>query len=158
EAWGRKVRLVSIGSGLVYGGTDSFDQGPDERAFLRPLSPYAASKAAADLLGYQFGRAGLLDIVRVRPFNHIGPRQSPEYAVAHFAKQIAAIERGRQAPLLETGNLAPRRDLTDVRDMVRAYRLLMEHGRSGEVYNAGTGEAHAMQEIVDHLLTLARVK
>jgi GDP-4-dehydro-6-deoxy-D-mannose reductase len=158
EAYGEKVRIVAIGSGQVYGDTDSFDPGPDEQAPFRPLSPYAASKAAADLAGYQFSRAAGLDVVRVRPFNHIGPRQSAEYAVAHFAQQIAAIELGQQPALLETGNLAPRRDLTDVRDMVRAYALLMERGRSGEVYNAGSGEAHSMQDVVDHLLSLARVK
>jgi len=158
EAGGGKARIVSVGSGLVYGDTDAFDEGPDEGAFLRPRSPYASSKAAADLIGHQFTRAGQLDIVRVRPFNHIGPRQSPEYAVAHFAKQIAAIELRQQSPLLETGNLAPRRDLTDVRDMVRAYILLMERGRSGEVYNAGTGKAHSMQEVANHLLAMARVK
>jgi GDP-4-dehydro-6-deoxy-D-mannose reductase len=158
ESWGEKVRIVAVGSGQVYGDTDSFDPGPDEQAPFRPLSPYAGSKAAADLAGYQFSRAAGLNIVRVRPFNHIGPRQSAEYAVAHFAQQIAAIELGRQPALLETGNLAPLRDLTDVRDMVRAYALLMEHGRAGEVYNAGSGEAHSMQDVVDHLLSLARVK
>jgi GDP-4-dehydro-6-deoxy-D-mannose reductase len=158
QAWGETTRVVSVGSGLVYGDTDAFDPGPDEHAVLRPLSPYAASKAAADLVGYQFARTGRLDIIRVRPFNHIGPCQSPEYAVAHFAKQIAAIEIGRQPPLLETGNLAPRRDLTDVRDMVRAYVLLMERGRTGDVYNAGTGDAHSMQEVVDHLLGMAQFK
>jgi GDP-4-dehydro-6-deoxy-D-mannose reductase len=157
ESWGGKVRVVSVGSGLVYGDIDPFEQGPDESAPLRPLSPYAASKAAADLVGYQFARAGGMDIVRVRPFNHIGPRQSPEYAVAHFAKQIADIEVGRQPPLLETGNLAPRRDLTDVRDMVRAYILLMERGRPGEIYNAGSGSALSMQEVMDYLLASARV-
>src|SRR5207302_9844580 len=88
----------------------------------------------------------------------IGPRQTPVYAVAHFAQQIAASERGLRPPVLETGNLMPRRDLTDVRDMVHAYRLLMERGASGAAYNAGTGEAHSMQEVVDHLLSLARVK
>jgi len=95
--------------------------------------------------------------VRVRPFNHIGPRQGPRYAVAHFAQQLAAIQCGRQAPLLETGNLDPQRDLTDVRDMVRAYILLMERGRSGEVYNAGTGQTHSMQDVLERLLALAHV-
>jgi GDP-4-dehydro-6-deoxy-D-mannose reductase len=99
-----------------------------------------------------------LAIVRVRPFNHIGPRQSAQYAVAHFARQIAAIERGKQPPLLECGNLKPQRDLTDVRDMVRAYMLLMERGRCGEVYNAGSEAVHSMQAVLECLLSLARVK
>src|SRR5262249_6457435 len=115
-----------------------------------------ASKAATDLVSYQSTCDPGLDIVRVRPFNHIGPRQSAGYAVAHFAQQIAAIEAGRQPPVLETKNLDSQRDLTDVRDMVRAYILLMERGRTGEVYNAGTGESHTMQEVLDRLLRLAR--
>src|SRR5438309_1980118 len=115
-------------------------------------------KAAADLVSYQYTVSAGLDIVRVRPFNHIGPRQSPDFAVAHFAQQIAAIERGARPPMLETGDLRPRRDLTDVRDMARAYILLLERGRTGEAYNAGTGMAQAMQEVLDQLLSLARIK
>jgi GDP-4-dehydro-6-deoxy-D-mannose reductase len=109
-------------------------------------------------VSYQYSRCAALDIVRVRPFNHIGPRQSPQYAVAHFAQQLAAIDCGQQAPLLETGNLDPRRDLTDVRDMVRAYVLLMERGRTGDVYNVGTGQAYSMREVLGRLLALTPVK
>src|SRR5262249_23646066 len=98
-----------------------------------------------------------LDIVRVRPFNHIGPRQSAHFAVASFARQIAAIERGRQPPVLETGNLTPRRDLTDVREVVAAYLLLRAKGRTGEAYNVGSGTTHAMQEVLDRLRALSRV-
>ncbi|HXG12783.1 MAG TPA: GDP-mannose 4,6-dehydratase [Gemmataceae bacterium] len=155
--WGGQPRIVHVGSGLVYGDGEGPAQPQDERCPLRPASPYAASKAAADLAAYQYTRAPGLDIVRVRPFNHCGPRQSPEYAVAHFAQQIAAIERGRRPPLLETGDLSPRRDLTDVRDVVRAYRLLAEHGRTGEVYNVGTGRTWSMREVLDCLLALAKV-
>jgi GDP-4-dehydro-6-deoxy-D-mannose reductase len=157
-SWGGRPRILSVGSGLVYGDPQTPGETHDETSPLRPASPYACSKAAADLAGYQYARAPGLDIVRVRPFNHIGPRQSPQFAVAHFAQQIAAIEVGRQPPFLETGNLSPHRDLTDVRDMVRAYVLLMERGKIGEVYNAGTGEAHSMRAVLDHLLSLARVK
>jgi GDP-4-dehydro-6-deoxy-D-mannose reductase len=154
---GSRPRILYVGSGLVYGDASAEGQAHDECAPLRPASPYATSKAAADLLSYQYTRAPGLDIVRVRPFNHIGPRQSPQYAVAHFAQQVAAIEHGRQPPLLESGNLSPRRDLTDVRDMVRAYLLLMERGATSEVYNAGTGGDYSMQEVLDRLLALARV-
>ena len=157
-SWGGRPRILFVGSGLIYGDVGRAEQGPDENAPLRPTSPYASSKAAADLVSYQYSIAPGLDVVRVRPFNHIGPRQSPQFAVAHFAKQIAAIERGDQPPLLETGDLRPRRDLTDVRDMAHAYILLMERGRSGEAYNAGTGSAYSMQEILDRLLSLARLK
>jgi GDP-4-dehydro-6-deoxy-D-mannose reductase len=150
--WGGEPRVLAVSSGLVYGDPDPPVPRCDERLPLRPASPYAASKAAADLAGYQYTRHPGLAVVRVRPFNHTGPRQSPQYAVPNFARQIAAIERGRQPPVLETGDLRPRRDLTDVRDMVTAYRLLMERGRVGEVYNAGRGEAHSMQEVLDRLL------
>jgi GDP-4-dehydro-6-deoxy-D-mannose reductase len=155
--WGGKPRILFVGSGMIYGDAESANAAQNEDTPLRPVSPYAASKAAADLASYQYTRAPGLDIVRVRPFNHIGPRQSPQFAVSSFARQIAAIERGRQPPVLETGNLTPRRDLTDVRDMVQAYILLMAAGRTGEAYNAGLGETHAMQEVVDRLLELARV-
>jgi GDP-4-dehydro-6-deoxy-D-mannose reductase len=155
--WGGRPRILFVGSGLVYGDAGQPGQLFDENCLLRPTSPYAASKAAADLVSYQFARAPGLDIVRARPFNHIGPAQSPDFAVAHFCQQVAAISRGRAAPVLETGNLAPRRDLTDVRDVVRAYLLLMERGRTGEAYNVGTGQTFAMQEIVDRLVALSGV-
>jgi GDP-4-dehydro-6-deoxy-D-mannose reductase len=150
--WGGQPRILFIGSGLIYGGGD---RPPDELAPLQPASPYAASKAAADLLSYQVYCAPGLDVVRARPFNHIGPRQSPEFAVAHFARQVVAIERGRQAPVLETGDLRPSRDLTDVRDTVAAYVLLLDRGRSGEAYNVASGRSYAMQTVLDGLLTQA---
>ncbi len=155
--WGGRPRILYVGSGLVYEQADSLDHAHNEDCPLRPVSPYAASKAAADLLSYQCQRADGLDIVRARPFNHAGPRQSPQFAVAHFAQQIARAERGAGDRVLETGDLSPLRDLTDVRDTVRAYAVLMEHGRSGEVYNVATGRAVAMQEVVDRLAALARV-
>jgi GDP-4-dehydro-6-deoxy-D-mannose reductase len=156
--WGGKPRILQVSSGLVYGQPEADDPLIDEQEPLRPDSPYAASKAAADLVGFQYARSAELAIVRVRAFNHIGPRQSPEFAVPHFARQIAAIEHGRQPPLLETGDLSPRRDLTDVRDMVHAYVLLMERGEAGEVYNVGTGEARSMQAVLDRLLSMAKVR
>lgn len=156
--WGGKPRILYVGSGLIYGDPETPDQAYDERSPLRPASPYAASKAAADLASYQYARSAGLHIVRARPFNHIGPRQSADYAVANFARQIAAIEQGRQPPLLETGNLSSRRDLTDVRDTVRAYLLLLQRGRSGEAYNIGTGQANSMQTILDRLLALSGVR
>jgi GDP-4-dehydro-6-deoxy-D-mannose reductase len=153
--WGGRPRILYVGSGMIYGDAE---QAHDERAELRPASPYAASKAAADLASFQYTCTAGLDIVRARPFNHIGPRQSPQFAVANFARQIAAIEQGRQPPVLETGNLAPQRDLTDVRDIVQAYLLLMERGQTGEAYNVGSGALHAMQDILQRLLARARVK
>lgn len=156
--WGGRPRLLAISSGLIYGDCDPPDRAHDESTPLRPATPYATSKAAADLLGYQYTCEPGLDIVRVRPFNHVGPRQSAEFALPNFARQIAAIERGQQPAVLETGNLSPRRDLTDVRDTVRAYRLLAEHGRAGEAYNVGSGQALSMREVLDRLLALAGVR
>ncbi len=156
EATGTKCRIVFVGSGLVYGHPEPINHAHDENCPLLPTNPYATSKSAADLMSYQYTRFPGLDIVRARPFNHIGPRQSPQFAVAHFAKQIAAIERAEQAPVLETGNLSAMRDFTDVRDVVRAYVALMDRGQSGEAYNIASGVAHSMQTVVDRLLGLAR--
>jgi GDP-4-dehydro-6-deoxy-D-mannose reductase len=156
--WGGRPRILFVGSGLVYGENESAAQGCAETSPLLPDNPYAASKAAADLASYQYTRHPGLDIVRVRPFNHIGPRQSPQFAVSSFARQLVAIERGRQAPVLETGNLRPQRDLTDVRDVAAAYLLLMERGRTGEVYNVGSGQSHAMQSVLDRLVALSGVR
>jgi GDP-4-dehydro-6-deoxy-D-mannose reductase len=156
--WGGRPRVLFVGSGLIYGDPDTVERAYDEGSLLRPTTPYSASKAAADLLSYQVTRAPGLAVVRARPFNHVGPRQSADFALPHFARQVAAIEWGRQPPVLETGNLSPRRDLTDVRDMVQAYVLLMEQGRVGEAYNIGTGQTHSMQELVERLLRLTSVR
>jgi GDP-4-dehydro-6-deoxy-D-mannose reductase len=153
ESGRRSPRILFVGSGLIYGTAEG--QAQDERTELRPSSPYAASKAAADLVSYQYTCEPGLDIVRARPFNHIGARQSPQFAVAHFAQQLVAIERGRQPPVLETGNLSPCRDLTDVRDMVAAYVLLMERGRTGEAYNIGSGQVCSIGTVLERLLALS---
>jgi GDP-4-dehydro-6-deoxy-D-mannose reductase len=155
--WGDRPRILFVGSGLVYGESREGDAACSENDLLLPGSPYAASKAAADLLSYQYTRHPGLDIVRARPFNHIGPRQSSQFAAANFARQLAAIERGQQPPVLETGNLQSCRDLTDVRDVVAAYLLLLERGRGGEIYNVGSGQAHSMQSVLDRLLALSGV-
>jgi GDP-4-dehydro-6-deoxy-D-mannose reductase len=102
-------------------------------------------------------RSDGLDIVRVRPFNHFGPRQSAEFAVGSFAKQLAEVRLGRRQPVLVTGDLSAERDLTDVRDVVTAYTLLMEHGRPGEVYNLASGTHVAIHEVLDRLVALAGV-
>lgn len=154
---GTRPRILYVGSGLIYGDPLADDQLVNEDSPLHPSSPYAASKAAADLAGYQYARTHNLAVIRARPFNHIGPRQSPHFAVASFAQQLVEIERGRQPPVLHTGDLSHRRDLTDVRDMVRAYLLLMERGRPGEAYNIGSGEVYAMSEVVNRLQKAARL-
>lgn len=155
--WGGTPRILFVGSGLVYGDGAAASEGFAETELLRPDSPYAASKAAADLLSYQCTRSPGLAIVRVRPFNHIGPRQGSQFAVPNFARQLAAIEGGRQPPILETGNLQPRRDLCDVRDIVAAYMLVMEQGRCGDVYNVCSGQSYSMQTVLERLIALCGV-
>src|SRR5262245_3551516 len=156
--WGGRPRILAVGSGMIYGDPVRPDQVFNEDSPLRPTSPYGTSKAAADLVGYQVTRSHNLDVVRARPFNHIGPRQSPQFAVANFARQLAEIRRGTRPPLLETGDLSAHRDLTDVRDVTAAYVLLMERGRSGEAYNVGSGTSYSMQTVLDRLVALAGVK
>ncbi len=150
-------RVLVIGSSEEYGAV-SPDQLPvDERVPFRPLNPYAVSKVAQDMLGLQYHLSHGVDVVRVRPFNHIGPRQRLGFVVPDFASQVARIEAGLQEGVMRVGNLEARRDFTDVRDVVRAYHLLALKGRSGEVYNIGSGEAHAIHEILDYLVAHSRV-
>ncbi len=148
---GLSARVLFVSSGLIYGNPPGVEHRLVETDPLAPASPYAASKAAADLLSYQVTCHPGLDVVRIRCFNQIGPRQSPDYATANFARQIAAIERGRQAPLLETGDLSGRRDLTDVRDMADAFVRLMEDGQKGEARQCrfGNGDFHASRSRSD---------
>src|SRR5262245_56969017 len=155
--WGGRPRILAVGSGMIYGDPERPDQVFTEDSPLRPTSPYGASKAAADLVGYQVTRSHGLDVVRARPFNHIGPRQSPQFAVANFARQLAEIRRGLRPALLETGDLGACRDLTDVRDVAEAYLLLLERGRPGAAYNVCSGSSHSMQEVLDRLVALAGV-
>jgi GDP-4-dehydro-6-deoxy-D-mannose reductase len=156
--WGGKPRILFVGSGLVYGPPADPSTPLSEETLLRPDTPYAASKAAADLACYQYARAAGLDIVRARPFNHTGPHQSAEFAIPSFARQLVAIERGRAEAVLETGNLSPQRDLTDVRDVVAAYLLLMEKGRAGEAYNIGTGRSWSMGDVLDRMLAITGLR
>ena len=154
---GLRPRMLFVSSGLIYGEPDASDGACDERTTLKPASPYAASKAAADLVSYQYTRSVGLDIIRVRLFNQIGPRQSADFAVPNFARQIAAAEAGKQAPVVETGDLSAGRDITDVRDIVASFPLLMEKGVSGEAYNAARGGSYRIQDLLDRLVSMSRV-
>jgi len=125
---------------------------------LRPLSPYAVSKVAQDMLGYQYWMSWKVDCVRTRGFNHEGPRRGPVFVASDFAKQIADIERGRKPPLLRVGNLEAQRDFTDVRDMVKAYWLALERCEPGEVYNIASGKAWRIRDVLDLLLGMSSKK
>ena len=156
-ASGLRPRVLFVSTGLIYGEPDAPGGVCDEGTVLKPASPYAASKAAADLLSYQYSRSPGLDVVRVRLFNQIGPRQSADYAVPNFARQIAAAEVGRQVPEVNVGDLSARRDVADVRDIVSTFPLLLEKGVKGEAYNAARGESFLIQSLLDKLVALARV-
>lgn len=124
---------------------------------LRPLSPYAVSKVAQELLAWQYFRSYGLRTVVTRGFNHTGPRRGHVFVTSSFAKQIAEIEKGLKPPVLRVGDLTSQRDWTDVRDMVHAYWLSLEKGMPGEVYNVGSGRARPVQEVLDILLGMTRV-
>lgn len=124
---------------------------------LRPLSPYAVSKVAQDLLAWQYFKSYGLRTVRTRGFNHTGPRRGEVFICSNFAKQIVEIEKGRRKPIIYVGNLEAKRDFTDVRDTVRAYWLSLEKGEEGEVYNIGTGKPLPMKEVLNMLLSLSKV-
>lgn len=151
-------RVAWIGSSHAYGVIDAVDLPVTERQLFRPLSVYAASKAAADLAAYQWARAEGLKIVRLRPFNHTGPGQAPQLVCADFAKQITEIERAVQPPRIDTGNLDVVRDFTDVRDVVRAYVLAWERGVAGEAYNVCSGVGRTPRQIIEGLLRLSGVQ
>ena len=142
--------VVAVGSGEVYGPPAALPV--DESAPLRPQNPYAVSKASADLLAGFFADAHRLRVVRARAFNHAGPGQAPMYAIATFARQVAAgLEQGDDPIRVVTGNPDTRRDYTDVRDVVRAYRALADTGVPGEAYNVCSGRSVSAAELLEHL-------
>jgi GDP-4-dehydro-6-deoxy-D-mannose reductase len=147
-------RVLAVTSADVYGRVTEDELPINERQPLRPVSPYAASKVAADALAQQAWLGHRLPVVRVRAFNHLGPGQSDRFVAPSLAARIARNERdgGDEVPI---GNLTPRRDVTDVRDVVRAYRLLMVAGEPGAVYNVCRGAAVSVKEIAEMLLGMA---
>lgn len=152
------TRLLVIGSSEVYGPVKPKELPIGETQPFRPANPYAVSKIAQDMLGLQYYLTHSVQAIRARPFNHIGPGQRPGFVVSDFAQQIAAIEAGQSPPVMRVGNLSARRDFTDVRDVVRAYHLLVTKGEPGEAYNIGSGQSHAIQEVLDRLLSLSQVE
>lgn len=152
------TRVLIVSSGEVYGRVQPEELPIHETQPFRPVNPYAVSKIAQDMLGLQYHLTHGIQTIRARPFNHIGPGQRPGFVVPDFAQQIAAIEAGRSAPMMRVGNLAAQRDFTDVRDVVRAYHLLITKGEPGQVYNIGSGQSHAIQEVLDTLLSMSQVE
>ncbi|MDH4195988.1 MAG: GDP-mannose 4,6-dehydratase [Candidatus Aminicenantes bacterium] len=151
-------RIHVAGSSEEYGMVYPDEIPMKETNPLRPLSPYAVSKVAQDLLAFQYHRSYGLRVVRTRGFNHTGPRRGDVFVTSCFAKQIAEVELGKREAVINVGNLDAKRDFTDVRDVVRAYWLTLEKGKPGEVYNIGSGKAHAIKEVLDILLSMSRVR
>jgi GDP-4-dehydro-6-deoxy-D-mannose reductase len=154
-ALGTEPRVLVVGSADEYGIVGAGELPIKETNPLRPNSPYAVSKVAQDMLGYQYYASHKLPVVRVRPFNHIGPGQSPAFVASDFAKQIAEAETGLREPVMQVGNLDARRDFSDVRDIVRAYYLAISQGEAGEVYNLGAERSYSIREVLKALLDLS---
>ena len=152
------ARALLIGSGEEYGHVKSEEMPIVEENAVRPGNIYAATKVCQNLLGAIYAEAYNMDVMMVRAFNHIGPNQIPQFVVADFCKQVADIEAGRQEPVMKVGNLSARRDFTDVRDVVRAYGMIIEKGTAGETYNVGSGHAIAIQEILDKILAESKAE
>jgi len=148
------ARLLFISSAEVYGAVPEDEQPIPESRPLRPTNPYAASKAAAEMAVVEAAARGVPAVI-ARSFSHTGPGQDGRFALSAFARQLAEIRAGRAEPVLRVGNLQARRDYLDVRDVVRAYRTLIERGEPGQAYNVGTGEAHSMAELVEMLVELS---
>jgi GDP-4-dehydro-6-deoxy-D-mannose reductase len=149
-------RVLTVGSADVYGKVDSADLPIQETLPMRPVSPYAASKASADHVALQANLGYDQHVVRARPFNHLGPGQSDRFVAPALAGRIAANERSGEAKV-KVGNLSPKRDFTDVRDVVRAYRLLVERGTAGEVYNVCSGTAIAVRSLAEVFIEMATI-
>jgi GDP-4-dehydro-6-deoxy-D-mannose reductase len=154
RAHGNEAVVQIAGSSEEYGLVREDEVPMTEQNPLRPLSPYAVSKVAQDKLAYQYHMSYGIRAIVTRGFNHCGPRQTEHFIVATLGKQIAYIEAGLQEPVLRHGDLTSKRDLTDVRDMVRAYWALLDSGEPGEVYNIGSGTTRTIREVLDGYLAL----
>lgn len=151
-------RVQIAGSSEEYGMVLPEETPIKETNPLRPLSPYGVSKVAQDLMAYQYHQSYGLKVIRTRGFNHTGPRRGDVFATSNFARQVALVEAGKQPPVISVGNLDAVRDFTDVRDTVRAYRLALEKGEPGEVYNVATGRGWKIGAVLDILLGLTKSK
>jgi len=151
------ARFLVIGSSEEYGLVHPDELPITEANPFRPLSPYAVSKVTQDLMGFQYHKSYGLDIVRARAFNHTGPRRGEAFATSNFARQIAEIEAQRRPPVVEVGDLKPRRDFSDVRDIVRGYWRLLEAGASGDVYNLCSGRDWSIERMLNFLLSRSSV-
>ena len=152
-----KPKILLIGSGEEYGHIQENEVPINENNHLRPGNIYAATKVCQNMIAKIYSQAYDMNLMMVRAFNHIGPGQSPIFVVSDFCKQVAEIEKGSREPIIYVGNLDAKRDFTDVRDVVRAYVLLIQKGQPGETYNVGSGHAYAIREILNMIISLSWV-
>ena len=157
KLYSNKSRVLIIGSSDQYGIVNPEQCPISENTPMNPQSPYATSKKTQEEIAIQYFKALKIDTIIVRAFNHIGPKQNKGFVIADFASQIAEIEKEKKAAIIKVGNLDAKRDFTDVRDVVRAYYLVMTNGKPGEIYNVGSGITYKIKEILDKLLSLAKV-
>lgn len=153
-----RPRILIVSSAEIYGAVEPDQQPMSEETAIRPTNPYSVSKVAQDMLGLQYYLSHDLPIMRARPFNHIGPGQNDRFVAPAFAKQIAVIEEGSGEAVIYVGNLEAKRDFTDVRDIVRAYRMIVQQGAPGEAYNIASGAAHSIRRLLDALLQLSDIE
>jgi GDP-4-dehydro-6-deoxy-D-mannose reductase len=151
---GFKGRMLNISSSEAYGHPSSDLLPVKEEVFLRPMSPYAVSKVATEALCYQWSQTEQFEIVTARPFTHIGPGQSDRFAISHFARQLAEISLAKRAAVIHVGNLHATRDITDVRDVVRAYCLLLDRGQNGQAYNICSGREVNIKTLLNEFIEL----
>lgn len=152
-----EARILLVGSSEEYGPIN-LDRQIKEDDISNPKNIYALTKLSVEHLGKMYAQAYKMNIFMTRSFNHIGPRQIPQFVVADFASQVAKIEAGEQEPIIRVGNLESYRDFTDVRDIVCAYRIIVNKSQTGEVYNVGSGHAIKIRDILDILLSESKVK
>ena len=152
-----KPRILLIGSGEEYGYITQDEVPVKEENHVRPGNIYAATKACQNMTGKIYADAYQMDIILVRAFNHIGPKQTPQFVISDFCKQVSEIEKGLREPVIMVGNLSAKRDFTDVRDVVRAYSQLIKNGISGETYNVGSGTAVSIEYILKTILSFSTV-
>ena len=148
--------VLLIGSAEEYGAVTPEQCPITEEQSLRPKNIYAMTKAAQNMTGKLYFDAYGMKVRMVRAFNHFGPRQAPQFVISDFCRQVAEIEAGKREAVMKVGNLEAKRDFTDVRDIVRAYRMIAESGKDGETYNVGSGSAVSIRELLDLILSLAK--
>ncbi len=149
--------ILLVGSSAEYGYSEIEENPLTESQPLRPLNNYGITKVIQGLIGYQYFKTRNLRVIRTRTFNHTGPGEREGLVCSAFARQLVQIEKGMRKPIIEVGNLKTQRDFTDVRDIVKAYKLLISKGTPGEIYNVCSGKPYYIREILNTLIALARV-